>query len=393
MIKKYTADIIYDGLGGAHTDTVLIMDGEKVVGLESMADHDAATVDTMQGILLPGLINTHCHLELSHMKGVAPTGTGLLAFLNTVVNYRNVAQEQIDAAIAAGDEEMQREGIVACGDISNKVDTAAVKGASPIRYYTFVEMFDFMQPHMTAGTIAQYKAVHAEQADQGGNRKSYVPHAPYTVSPELFDYIKKSNDQQATVSIHNQETQHENDLFVAKKGGFADWYAGFDFKLDHFEATGQPSIQYALAHLNPDQRNLLVHNTMSTPADIASAHAWSDHIYWATCANANLYIENRLPDYTAFIEADARMTIGTDSLTSNWQLSIWEEIKTIRRYASYVPLELLTRWACHNGAAALGMDDELGSFEIGKSPGINLVSCKLEAGSPIIKNSKVKKIQ
>ena len=86
-----------------------------------------------------------------------------------------------------------------------------------------------------------------------------------------------------------------------------------------------------------------------------------------------LYIENRLPDYKVFSDTKAKVTIGTDSLTSNWQLSVWEEIRTIRRYQSYVPLETLLTWATINGAEALGYEDRLGSITIGKTPGLVLV--------------------
>ena len=68
-------------------------------------------------------------------------------------------------------------------------------------------------------------------------------------------------------------------------------------------------------------------------------------MYFATCPNANLYIEGQLPHYLSFINADARMTIGTDSLTSNWQLSVLEEMKTIQRYHSYISTETLLKWA------------------------------------------------
>jgi cytosine/adenosine deaminase-related metal-dependent hydrolase len=122
--------------------------------------------------------------------------------------------------------------------------------------------------------------------------------------------------------------------------------------------------------MDPQQRTLFVHNTMSNQEDVAAAHNWSDNVYWATCPNANLYIENRLPDYGLFLEGGARMTIGTDSLSSNWQLSIWEEIKTIKKYNDYISLAELLKWATINGAMALGFDGELGSFAKGKRPGV-----------------------
>ena len=392
MIQKIAADILYDGKGGKFEEHVLILDDGKVVSIDSIDDHDPASIQFYEGILLPGLINTHCHLELSHMKAKVDTGTGLLPFIGQVVQFRDIPQEQIDEAIVKGDAEMQKEGIVAVGDISNKTDTAFVKDQSPIRYYTFVEMFDFLQDSMTEGTIAQYKEVYEGQSDKGGNQKVFVPHAPYSVSPGLFNFIKDANPSPVTISIHNEETKHENELFLSGTGGFIDWYKGFGFSLDHFKATGKNSIHYALAHLNPENRNLFVHNTMMSLEDIKAAQAWSGHVFWATCANANLYIENRLPNYSLFQEAGAKMTIGTDSLTSNWQLSVWEEIKTIRRYASYVSLDELVTWACYNGACALGFDKDLGSFEGGKSPGVNLVACNVEDGVADIVNSHVQKL-
>jgi cytosine/adenosine deaminase-related metal-dependent hydrolase len=127
--------------------------------------------------------------------------------------------------------------------------------------------------------------------------------------------------------------------------------------------------------MDPTVRTLLVHNTTSDPADIAGAEAWAQNgVYWATCPNANLYIENRLPNYRYFLDAGVKVTVGTDSLTSNWQLSILEELRTIHRYQSYVPFAELLRWATLNGAEALGFAAELGSLTVGKQPGVLLLS-------------------
>jgi cytosine/adenosine deaminase-related metal-dependent hydrolase len=215
-----------------------------------------------------------------------------------------------------------------------------------------------------------------------------VPHAPYTVSPTLFEKINALNpDTNTTVSIHNQETEHENQFFLSKEGGFVDFYNAFGFSVEQLKPTGQPSIYYAMQHMNPACRTLFVHNTTTTAEDIQAAQAWSDKVYWATCANANLYIENRLPNYKAFMDNGARMTIGTDSLTSNWQLSVLEEMKVIAKYQSYVPFGTLLQWATLNGAEALGYEAELGSIEPGKAPGLNLLSMdenlKLEASTQV----------
>ncbi|MEZ4987470.1 MAG: amidohydrolase family protein [Saprospiraceae bacterium] len=374
-MRKITADFVYTMTGDAREKAVIVVDNKGVIlQIDNRNEHDPASLEIYTGVIIPGFINTHCHLELSHMKGKVDTGTQLIPFITNVVKYRDVPQEEIQAAITAADEEMQREGIVAVGDISNKQDTITTKWQSPIRYYTFVEMFDFLQEKGAADCVAQYMPVYDNQPNEGGNRRSAVPHAPYSVSKALFQAINGLNKGQATVSIHNQETPPENELFLHKTGDFIDFYNSFGIDLSEFKATGKPAIQYALDHLDPTCRTLFVHNTISTPTDIQAAHAWGQNgVYWATCANANLYIENQLPNYRYFIEAGAKMTIGTDSLTSNWQLSVLDELKTISKYQSYVPFATLLQWATLNGAEALQFDDTLGSISPGKQPGLNLL--------------------
>jgi cytosine/adenosine deaminase-related metal-dependent hydrolase len=144
--------------------------------------------------------------------------------------------------------------------------------------------------------------------------------------------------------------------------------------LDHFDAEARSSIAYAIQHMPHQNRTLFVHNTLTSKEDIRMAQSWNDSVFWATCPNANLYIENRMPDYRLFLEENVKICIGTDSLTSNWQLSIWEEIRTIMRYQSYVPFETVLKWATLHGAEALGMASYLGSIEIGKKPGLLLLS-------------------
>jgi len=374
-MKKFAADLVYTVAGDPIRNGLVITDDEgRILELDTQDKHDPATFKKYAGAIIPGLVNSHCHLELSHMKGKVDTGTGLLPFLQQVVQFRDIPQEKIDEAIRKADAEMYENGIVAVGDISNKLDTVAVKDESPISYYTFVEMFDFLQEKNAEQTFREYAEVLKGQSDRAENRKSAVPHAPYTVSRELFRLIREANPDDATISIHNQETAHEDQFFLEKEGGFLDFYERFGFTIEDFKPSGQRSIHYALANMNPKNRILFVHNTMTQPEDIQAAMSWGEQVFWATCPNANLYIENRLPNYRHWLDTGARLTIGTDSLTSNWQLSVLEEMKTIARYQSYVPFATLLTWATRNGAEALGFDDLLGSIEPGKQPGLNVLS-------------------
>ena len=370
-MRKITADLIVTNEGSPLRDHCILIENSKIIDIVPSRGLDG--IEKYKGVLTPGFVNAHCHLELSHLKNQIDTGTGLISFIKGVVTLRDFPQEEILEAIIKADAEMQVNGIVAVGDISNKADTVSVKDDSPIRYYTFVEMFDFLQSQDAQKVFDGYYSVYASQSSNDKNRKSCVPHAPYSVSPELFQLIDEVNTAKQTISIHNQELAAENDLFLSKSGGFIDFYNDFGISLDHFEPTGLRSIDYALQHMDPHHRTLMVHNTQSNAQDIATAHTWSDEIYWVTCPNANLYIENKLPDYKIFIAAQAKMCIGTDSLTSNWGLSIIEEMKTIKKYQSYIDDMEIIKWATINGAMALGFDDTLGSITQGKMPGINLL--------------------
>lgn len=369
--QKYSAPYIFDGLGHVYEDKVIIVDHfGTIISIEDSAQHDHTSVMSIQGAIVPGFVNTHCHLELSHMKGKIQTGTTLLPFINQVVSHRDVSQDLILGAIERGDEEMFQNGIVAVGDISNKNDTVNTKKESKIFYHTFVEMFDFLQDQKSQIIFDQYLTVFEQHNEDEHNRKSMVPHAPYSVSRNLFSLINRANKKDSIISIHNQETVQENLLFEDKTGQFPDFYRGFGVNLDAFEPLHESSMAYNIENLDPSKPTIFVHNTETTDSDIQIAKEWNKNTFWASCPNANLYIENRLPRYDFFINQGAVITIGTDSLTSNWQLSIAAEIYTILKYCSYVPFEKAIVWATSNGAAALGLNDRFGCIKTGMMPGL-----------------------
>jgi aminodeoxyfutalosine deaminase len=377
-MRKISADWIFPVSSSPIPNGVIVLDDNgHIISVDSRENHSLSSLEIYKGVIVPGFINTHCHLELSHMKGIVDTGTTLIPFITGVVTKRNASSKVISKAIAQAEADMIKAGIVAVGDISNVPDTFPQKAQGNLRYYTFIEMFDFLQEGDAEREFDKYKAVYDALPLAEGSKKSVVPHATYSVSKNLFNKINTTNsDNHITVSIHNQETQPEQDLFLEGKGAFYEFYGKFGISLDKFTPNHKSAIHYALENMNPKARTLFVHNTLTSQADIEAAQAWSPNVFWATCPNANLYIENRLPNYQYFINTHARLTIGTDSLTSNWQLSVLEEIKTIQRFQSYIPFETLLKWATLNGAQALGFDNTLGSIEKGKTPGLNLLNLK-----------------
>ena len=127
-MRKISADYIYAMDRSPIKDGVVIVGNDgKIVDVTEKYDHDPAELEIYRGVIIPGMINTHCHMELSHMIGKIPTGIGLIPFIGQVVRFRDFPQAEIDDAIVDADRYMHAQGIVAVGDISNKADTAKVK--------------------------------------------------------------------------------------------------------------------------------------------------------------------------------------------------------------------------------------------------------------------------
>jgi cytosine/adenosine deaminase-related metal-dependent hydrolase len=351
-------------------------------------------LEYFKGILCPGFINTHCHLELSHMKDVIPEKTGLAGFIKHFIAARkSFSPEQIKNGIAAGEKEMLENGIVAVGDICNLADTFNQKAKKNLKYYSFIEGFDFF-PEQFSAEFARMQIVAEKLKEISPEAKyNFVPHAPYSVSELLFKIIRDiEGTQEKIISMHNQESAEENLLFLEKQGEIIEFFTSLEMDFSHWKASGKSSLQTVLGYFPKENNVLLVHNTFTNEEDMKFAEAYSKNIYWVSCPNANLYIENRLPDYNLFIEAGAKMTIGTDSLASNYSLSILDELKTISFRFPELKLETLLQWATLNGAKALGFQHEVGSFEVGKKPGVLLIEHISLDNLSLTCESKVKRL-
>jgi len=371
MYQKFQATQIFTGTELLEDQMVLITqkDGtiEAMVGIEDGGDG----VQNFEGILTPGFINAHCHLELSHMKGMIPAHTGLQEFVKQIVALRQVDAEVIQSAIVTAESEMIANGIVAVGDISNTLDTLNQKAKHNLAYYSFVELYD-LDPTRAADKIVAGLEIQ-KQFQENCVRASLVPHAPYSVTNELWNLLS-AHFGIHTISLHNQETPDENDFFKTKTGSFLGMYERTKVNLDFFEATGLSALQSILPIFKKAHHGILVHNSFTSAEDIQAVHAGMNNAFWCLCPNANQYIEQTMPPIELLRSEKAKLVIGTDSYASNWSLSVLDELKTIHEHHPQIPIAEMLGWATINGAQALQMDKHLGSFEKGKKPGLVLIT-------------------
>jgi cytosine/adenosine deaminase-related metal-dependent hydrolase len=374
-MRFISADFIFDGTRFLPERPVLVLDDNncfiEYVGRNTI---HSDKIEDYKGIICPGFVNAHCHLELSHMKGLIPEGMGLLNFAKNIISKRRTfSPEQIKEAMEVYDKKMWENGIVAVGDISNTEDTFETKQKSPIFYHTFLELIAFDPTQ--ANTVFSSGKELQKRAEVKDLKNSLVPHAPYSVSSSLMKMIAEDVAETGNaVSIHNQETKDENLFFEKKEGVFAELYEFLKMPIDHFKVSGKTSLQTYLPHLDKCRNLILVHNTFTPEEDLQWANAFHKELYWCLCPNANLYIENTLPELKTFLNHNCKMVIGTDSLASNHSLSITDEINVLLKHFKWLSIEETLKWATSNGAEALGIEANFGKFVKGKKAGLNLLS-------------------
>jgi cytosine/adenosine deaminase-related metal-dependent hydrolase len=370
---KLTADAIFDGTRFLEPKMVLITDSKGVIRDVVPLSEAGQEVAVHEGILTPGFINAHCHLELSHLKDQIPEKTGLVDFVCSVVAGRHFEPQRIEEAMQIAENEMLQAGIVAVGDICNHSLSLQVKTSGSLRYHNFIEVSGW-NPAIAEERFEKSKAFY-DSFKSRGLPVSLVPHAPYSVSGELWGKIAPYFSEKV-VTIHNQETSGEDAFFLNGTGNIASLYEKMGIDNSFFRAPKVSSLPSYFHYFSRAASIILVHNTFMQGKDLdflRSSLQENQRLSLCVCINANLYIENMVPPLDQFRERDFDMVIGTDSLSSNHQLDILQELKTINRYFPEIPLVELLKWSTLNGARALQMEDRLGSFEKGKQPGVVLI--------------------
>ncbi|HEY8782755.1 MAG TPA: amidohydrolase family protein [Mucilaginibacter sp.] len=374
-MKSFKADYVFP----VNTDpikngTVTVDDSGKIIsvtGENTISETNNVPVEHLTGIICPGFINTHCHLELSHLKGKIAPQKGLVNFIKDVQKFRGADTAEILDAATEADNEMYQNGIVAVGDISNTNISIPIKADSKLYYHSFIECFGFV-PDLAALAFNNALALLDEFKPQSA---SITAHAPYSVSKELFKLIRRYSEKgKNLISIHNQECEDENKFYRYKQGGFIDLYDSFGIDISYFKPHARNSLQSIVPLVTNKQDILMVHNTCTNLKDIYFIKRLDRKIHWCFCPNANLYIENILPRIGLFTDKGFNITLGTDSLASNSSLCILSEMRTLQQNFPALSTAQLIEWGTINGARYLGIDDDKGTLEAGKTPGLNLIT-------------------
>ncbi len=327
------------------------------------------SVEFHNGIIIPGFVNCHCHLELSHLKGAIPRGTGLEGFIEHVRNTRATGIDGIIEAAVRAANEMYLSGVNLCADICNNSLTFSLKKSGKINYINFLEVFG-IDPAKADHRLAEIERI-SEIAAEMESAFCLVPHSVYSLSLPLFRLLREKTRENRITSIHFMESAAEKALIEDHSGPLMDSYvrsglipSGIETVKSHSDAI--------LNEITSNGNLILVHDTYTDRETIRNIKR-RGNLFWCLCPNSNLYIENKLPPLDLLLDEGCMITIGTDSLASNNKLDILEELKTLQVNFPALSIGQLVAWATINGASALGMEQSFGKIETGKRPGLLLL--------------------
>jgi cytosine/adenosine deaminase-related metal-dependent hydrolase len=321
--------------------------------------------------MLPGLVNAHTHLELSWLRGRVPPAADFVAWIKQLFVTRGGKRERADDpkvvnAAAQAAREAREFGTSAVGDISNSLASVPAIRDAGMHGLVFHELLGFNLPH---GRAVEETRRHREQARASCSttvRVSVAPHAPYSVSPEMFRAIREEVDagEVRITSVHVGESVSEIEFLRDGSGPWPDILRWVGSTRDDWSPPGCDPVAYLDSLGMLDAQTLVVHGVQLTDAALERLAAIGCTL--VTCPRSNQWVGAGVPPVARFYASGVQVAVGTDSLTSVEDLNVFAELKTMRWLAPDLPARRLLESATLVGARALGLADALGSIEAGK---------------------------
>lgn len=371
-LKVYCADWVLPVTTAPIQDGAVAVEGTKIVFVGSRsAAPDGEVVQLGAAILLPGLVNTHTHLELTAMRGYLEC-LEFPAWIDKLRSARNsiLVDEALLHSSLVGVAEGIEAGVTTYADTSSSGESMNAMLHLKVRGVMYQETFGPDPKHCAPAIEDLTKRLdHFEPKQTDLVKLGVSPHAPYTVSDELYQAsVKLAESRDLPVAMHISEGLEEGCYVRFASGGFADRHRERGMSV---RSRGESPIEmlYNLGVLS--DRTLLIHAVQAdaTEIDIVARQNCS----LAHCPVSNAKLGHGIAPIIEFLDAGVSVGFGSDSVASNNKMDLLEEARVailfqnarLKSPLAMTPqraLELLTI----DGAKALGLSDRIGSLETGK---------------------------
>jgi cytosine/adenosine deaminase-related metal-dependent hydrolase len=361
-------------------DGRVVCEGDRVSWVGPAADPDAPggpVRDLGPGVLLPGLVNAHCHIELSQLAGQIPIGGGFVPWVEAVVAARGRPGEDAVRARADAIRLLEDQGTVAVGDVSNTLGHLDLLAASRLRAVVFLELLAWDPAHAESTVAwAEERLTAAARTPAPGVEVRLAAHAPHSVSPELLSRLV---DRGGVASLHLAESPEESRFLAEGDGPWAEFLVRRGLGHVPFRPPGKSPVAYAdeLGLLHPAL--VAVHAVQVDEAD--RERLARRGVAVALCPRSNRNIGVGTADVPGLLDAGVRLCLGTDSLASVETLNVLDDAVLLSQEFPDLDRAAIVRMATAGGAEALGLDD-LGTVAPGKRAALAFASAETPPPDP-----------
>ncbi len=358
---------------------VVTVEGGHIVSVGSNAPEGAPVDDLGEVVLLPGLINAHTHLELSHFdQPLGKPGVRLVEWIPSLLARRAEASIADADSIGRGLDECLRSGSTALADIASAPWPPGLLDRCPDHSVVFQELIG-PTPERAASALESARR-HLASPPGAHRQLGLSPHAPYTVRPELLEAaIVLAAQAGAPVAMHLAESWEEIELLETGGGPFREMLEALGAWSPGLVSAPLRPLDY-LRKLATAPRTLVIHG------NYLSAREWSflaerrDRMAVVYCPRSHTHFGHAAYPLGRMLAAGVPVCLGTDSLASTPDLSLLAEMRLAAARHPDVAPATLVELGTLAAARALGCADELGSIEPGKSA--NLVAVALPTAPP-----------
>jgi cytosine/adenosine deaminase-related metal-dependent hydrolase len=357
----YQARYVFTGDGEPVPQGLVVVRGDA---LDYVGRPDGRNVDAAfpHAAITPGFVNAHTHLELGGLAGKLGPPESFPDWLRQVVAFRrSQSAEQLLDAVATGIRQSLQAGVTLIGDIATAGLSLPLLSRSPLAALVFCELIGMM-PHRARQSMRAAQQWLAAVRASPRCRPGLSPHAPYTVRAALLKRVGQlAHRRNLPVAIHWAESNEEIEFLSGKPGAMRDFLR----EMGAWDETREPeelgSIDVLRSVLG-GVRTLLVHANYLDPSELVPNRSWSV----AFCPRTHAYFGHADHPFPRMLQAGINVCVGTDSLASNPDLSVLEELRFLHRCGVLRDGAALLRMGTSAGARALGFEDCAGILSPGR---------------------------
>lgn len=361
-------------------DGAVLISGNRIKNVgrwRDLADESKNIIDLGDAILLPGLVNAHCHLDYTAMAGTIPPQKSFVDWIKLMTTAKSGwSFSEFAESWLSGAKMLLRTGTTTVADIEAAPDLLPeMWEATPLRVYSFLEMTG-VKSRRDPRKILHEAVKFIATLPSGRCRASLSPHAPYSTVPKLLHFsAETARRRRWPITTHLSECAEEFEMFTAGNGEMFRWLKRNDRCMDDCGA-GSP-VQHAHAAGLLGKNFLAVHVNYLAPGDAELLGKSKTNV--AHCPRSHAYFTHRAFPFADLNQTKVNVCLGTDSLVTvrkkprqNIELNMFAETRAFAAaHPELEPLEIL-RMATVNGAQALGLDGDVG--EISKNSFADLIS-------------------